>query len=192
MERQQIERSFTPDLVELEGAEGRTLHARLMRWDVPSLVSDGGDPYDEIWRRGVFAQSIRRAQHLGRGWPLMYNHNKQGIPVGMVSMIHERDDGPWATAKISRTQDGNDMLELIADGVMGVSVSGLAIRSRKHQDGTIERMEVAVQEVSVTPWPSLIGSDELVLRGGAAHAEPTVEGSLADLQAFYDGIASQE
>lgn len=160
-----IKRSLQLDTLELEGAEGRTLHARLFSWDTISRVSDGKAPYDEAWKRGVFSQSIRRAQRTKRGWPLMYNHAVQGLPIGMVSMVHERDDGPWMTSKISRTSLGDDIIELIRDGAIpGVSINGRNIKSRRNQAGVIERMEVALDEISVTPFPALMGSDELVLR----------------------------
>lgn len=163
-----ITRSVELDTVEFEGGEGRTLHARLFRWDSPSEVSDfGGPKYNETWRRGVFAQSIKRAQTTGRGWPLMYNHDTRGMPLGMVPMLHERNDGPWMTAKISRTSLGDDIIELIKDGAIpGVSVNGRNIRSRRDAQGNIERMEVALGEISVTPFPSLVGADEMVLRHG--------------------------
>jgi len=186
MERQVITRALHPDQFEIEGAEGRTLHSRLMRWDEENMVSDGGPAYPEVWRKGVFAQSIRRAQSTGRGWPLMFNHDKNGMPVGMVSMIHERADGPWATSKISRTSLGDDIIQLVQDGVLGVSVSGLVIRSRKDpHTGVVERTELAVQEISVTPFPSLKGADELVLR---SQQEPTVDGSIAEMQTFLDSL----
>ena len=87
------------------------------------------------------------------------------LPLGMVSSIHERSDGPWMTAKISRTAAGDDMVELIRDGaVPGVSVGGTAIKSRRTKSGQVERIEVAVREISMTPFPALIGADELVLR----------------------------
>jgi HK97 family phage prohead protease len=161
-----IKRSLQLDTLELEGAEGRTLHARLFTWDAISRVSDvGRPPYDEAWKRGVFSQSIRRAQKTKRGWPLMYNHAVQGLPIGMVSMVHERDDGPWMTSKISRTSLGDDIIELIRDGALpGVSLNGRNIKSRRNQAGVIERMEVALDEISVTPFPALVGADELVLR----------------------------
>jgi len=160
-----IKRSLQLDTLELEGAEGRTLHARLFSWDTISRVSDGKSPYDEAWKRGVFSQSIRRAQRLKRGWPLMYNHAVQNLPIGMVSMVHERDDGPWMTSKISRTSLGDDIIELIRDGAIpGVSINGRNIKSRRNQAGVIERMEVALDEISVTPFPALMGADELVLR----------------------------
>jgi HK97 family phage prohead protease len=160
-----IKRSLQLDTLELEGAEGRTLHARLFNWDTISRVSDGRAPYDEMWKRGVFGQSIRRAQRTKRGWPLMYNHAVQNLPVGMVSMIHERNDGPWMTSKISRTTLGDDIVELIRDGAIpGVSINGRNIKSRRNQTGVIERMEVALDEISLTPFPALVGADELVLR----------------------------
>ena len=169
MTHELIQRSLQLDALELEGSEGRTLHARLFKWDAISRVSDGGPMYDELWKRGVFSQSIRRAQHSRRGWPLMYNHTVQALPLGMVSMVHERDDGPWMTSKISRTSLGDDIRELIKDGAIpGVSVNGRNIKSRRNQNGVIERMEVALTEISLTPFPSLEGADELVLRSVTA------------------------
>lgn len=168
MSNEIISRSVELDTVEFEGGEGRTLHARLFRWDVSSQVSDGGPSYPEVWERGVFAQSIKRAQKTGRGWPLMYNHDVRSVPIGIVPMIHERSDGPWMTAKISRTSTGDDMIELIKDGAIpGVSVNGRNIRSSRDRNGTIRRMEVALGEISVTPFPSLVGADEMVLRHGS-------------------------
>jgi uncharacterized protein len=165
MSQELIRRSLQLDTLELEGVEGRTLHARLFSWDAISRVSDGRAPYDEAWKRGVFSQSIKRAQRTKRGWPLMYNHAVQALPIGMVSMVHERDDGPWMTSKISRTSLGDDIVELIRDGAIpGVSINGRNIKSRRTERGVVERMEVALEEISVTPFPALVGADELVLR----------------------------
>lgn len=165
MSQEVIRRSLQLDTLELEGSEGRTLHARLFSWDAISRVSDGRAPYDETWKRGVFTESIRRAQRTKRGWPLMYNHAVQALPIGMVAMVHEREDGPWMTAKISRTSLGDDIVELIRDGAIpGVSINGRNIKSRRTDKGIVERMEVALDEISVTPFPALVGANELVLR----------------------------
>jgi HK97 family phage prohead protease len=173
-----IQRAMNIDAVEIEGAEGRTVHARLLRWDEPSIVSDGGPTYEELWRRGVFSQSIKRSQGTGRGWPLMYSHDRNMMPIGMVAAIHEREDGPWMTAKISRTRAGDDIVELIRDGaVPGVSVGGTAIKSRRNKNGQVERMEVAIREVSMTPFPALVGADELVLRH---QSQPTYSPGVVD------------
>jgi HK97 family phage prohead protease len=188
---ERIQRALNIDAVEIEGAEGRTVHARLLRWDDPSIVSDGGPTYEEIWRRGVFSQSIKRAQNTGRGWPLMYSHDRNMMPIGMVAAVHEREDGPWMTAKISRTSAGDDIVELIRDGaVPGVSVGGTAIKSRRNKEGQVERMEVAIREISMTPFPALQGADELVLRH---ESQPTyVAGALADVKAFLDSLETPQ
>jgi HK97 family phage prohead protease len=178
-----IIRAVQPDTVEFEGSEGRTLHARLFKWNTISRVQDvGRPPYDEEWMRGVFAQSIRSIERSKRGWPLMYNHGMQtGVPLGVVSMVHERDDGPWMTSKISRTTFGDDLIELIKDGaVPGVSVRGRNIKSRRNDANVVQRMEVAIEEVSVTPFPQLIGADELVLRAQQAEAIVVARTELSD------------
>jgi HK97 family phage prohead protease len=162
-----ILRAVQPDSIEFEGAEGRTLHARLFTWDTISRVQDPGrPPYDEEWMRGVFGQSIKSIQRSKKGWPMFYDHGvERRVPIGVVAMIHERNDGPWMTSKISRTQFGDEVIELIKDGaVPGVSVRGRNIKSRRTPEGVVQRMEVAVEEVSVTPFPALVGADELVLR----------------------------
>ena len=186
-----IQRALNIDAVEIEGAEGRTVHARLLRWDDPSIVSDGGPTYEEIWRRGVFAQSIKRAQSTGRGWPLMYSHDRNMLPIGMVASIHEREDGPWMTAKISRTSAGDDIVELIRDGaVPGVSVGGTAIKSRRNKGGQVERMEVAIREISMTPFPALVGADELVLRH---QAQPKyAPGVLNEMRKFLTELEASD
>ncbi len=164
-EHELISRAADLDAIEFEGSDGRTLHARLFAWDSVSEVSDHGPKYFETWERGVFGQSIKRAQTTGRGWPLMYNHDLRALPIGMVPMLHERGDGPWMTAKISRTSLGDDVIELIKDGVLpGVSVNGRNIRSARDGRGNIRRMEVALTEISVTPFPALVGADAMVLR----------------------------
>jgi len=202
MSQELITRSLQLDTLELEGAEGRTVHARLFKWDAISRVSDFSRPaYDESWKRGVFAQSIRRAQSSKRGWPLMYNHAVNALPIGMVAMVHERDDGPWMTSKISRTSLGDDIIELIRDGAIpGVSINGRNIKSRRNREGVVERMEVALDEISLTPFPSLIGADELVLRSQATQQrsdeeteeyedeKPSVPVAREELKAFLDGL----
>ena len=178
-----IIRAVQPDTVEFEGAEGRTLHARLFKWNTVSRVQDQNrPPYDEEWMRGVFGQSIRSVERSKKGWPLMYNHGMQtGVPLGVVSMIHERDDGPWMTSKISRTSFGDDMIELIKDGATpGVSVRGRNIKSRRNDAGVVQRMEVAIEEISVTPFPQLVGADELVLRAQQQQAEVAERNELAE------------
>jgi HK97 family phage prohead protease len=151
--------------VELSGSDGRTVVARLMRWDSPSRVTDNGrDFYDEVWRKGVFASSIRRAEKAGRRWPLMAMHQDRLLPVGATTAVHERADGAYFTGKISRTQMGDEIIELINDGALpGVSVGAKPIRSRRTAQ-LVERVEAAIREISFTPFAALDGAEILALR----------------------------
>ena len=94
-----ITRALDLDTLEIQGAEGRTLVARLLRWDVENEVSDDGRLfYTEVWDRGSFAQTIKRAEVTGKKWPMFLNHRRSDAPIGAVVAIHEQDDGPWMTA----------------------------------------------------------------------------------------------
>lgn len=164
-----ITRAIELDTMEVQGAEGRTLVARLLRWDVENEVTDDGrEFYTEVWERGSFANTIKRAEQSNRKWPMFLNHKRSEAPIGAVASIHERDDGPWMTAKLSNTSGGNDALELYRDGALtSVSVGATVLRSRR-VERAIHRMEVAVREVSMTPFNQLIGADIMALRSHEA------------------------
>lgn len=164
-----ITRAIEFDTLEVQGAEGRTLVARLLRWDVENEVTDDGrNFYTEVWDRGSFASTIRRAESANRKWPMFINHKRSELPVGAVASIHERDDGPWMTAKLSNTTGGNEALELYRDGALtAVSVGATVLRSRK-VERAIHRVEVAVREVSLTPFNQLAGAEIMALRSQEA------------------------
>lgn len=164
-----ITRSIELDTLEVQGAEGRTLVARLLRWDVENEVTDDGRTfYSEVWERGSFAGTIKRAEQTGRKWPMFINHRRAEPPIGAVAMIHERADGPWMTAKLSNTSGGNDALELYKDGALtSVSVGATVLKSRR-VGKAVHRMEVAVREVSLTPFNQLDGADIMALRSHEA------------------------
>jgi HK97 family phage prohead protease len=175
-----ITRSIELETLEVQGAEGRTLVARLLRWDVENEVTDDGKTYyTEIWERGSFASTIKRAEQTGRKWPMFINHRRADPPIGAIATIHERADGPWMTAKVSNTSGGNDALELYKDGALtSVSVGATVLRSRRVQKA-VHRMEVAVREVSLTPFNQLSGAEIVALRSHEATRQ-----YVDDLDAF--------
>lgn len=160
-----VVRSMPLEDVELSGADGRTVIARMMYWDRPNRVTDDGiNFYDEVWRKGVFASSIRRAEKSGKRWPLLIVHQDRLLPVGAATAVHERTDGPYFMGKVSKTQAGDEIIELIRDGALpGVSVGAKPIRSRRTAQ-TVERIEAALREISFTPFAALMGAEVLSLR----------------------------
>ena len=179
-----INRAIELDTLEVQGAEGRTLTARLLRWDIENEVTDDGRTfYTEVWDRGSFASTIKRAEQSKRKWPMFINHKRAELPVGAVASIHERDDGPWMTAKLSNTTGGNEALELYRDGALtSVSIGATVLRSRRVASA-IHRMEVAVREVSLTPFNQLIGADIMALR-----SQEAASAYVDELDAFLKGF----
>lgn len=186
-----IQRSMPLDDIALEG-DGRTLVARLMRWNVVNEVSDDGiSVYRERWKKGVFANNISRMMERKARWPLFAAHPRPGhstfLPVGVAASIHEREDGPWMTGRISRTQMGDEIVELIRDGALpGVSVGARVVRTTL--DGSIrDRVEAAINEITITPFPALHGADILALRDGQG-TPSTSKPALDDLDSFLQSL----
>ena len=60
---------------------------------------------------------------------------------------------------MSNTRDGDEALELVKDGVVdGFSVGFRGLKHNLAKDGVVERTEVALHEVSLTPFPAYPGA----------------------------------
>jgi HK97 family phage prohead protease len=133
-------------------AEGRTIIARALTYGVPYEVSDDGGRsfYNEVWRAGVFDKSIAQAGAKGR-IPLMVIHDRRKLPIGATIGIDADRSAFIFRAKVSNTRDGDEALELIHDGVLtGVSVGARILNARRTTNG-VERIEAALQEISLAP-----------------------------------------
>lgn len=152
------------DLVIERSSAGRTVVARALTYGVPYRVSDDGgrSTYNEIWRSGVFDKSL--TQRSGR-IPLMITHDRRSLPVG-ATLGAEPDTGAFIfRAKISNTRDGDDALELIHDGALtGVSVGARLLNNRSVDRSTVERVEAALNEISLTPFAQMSDGQILAVR----------------------------
>lgn len=120
--------------------DGRTVTIRMARWDTPVPTPEG---YREQFARGAFADvdaervTIESTRH-------------GGSLVGRGQAIAERDDGAYLDARISRTPAGDELLQLIDDGVLReASVVYRPKRSRRTADGAYERQAVDLWRVAV-------------------------------------------
>jgi hypothetical protein len=187
-----IHRSQPMDDVEVD-AKGRTIFARLMRYNVVNRVSDDGITfYNERWKFGVFAQTIQRTAQKGQRFPLFTRHPRgQGsdLPIGVTMSIEERADGPYMTGKVSRTQAGDEVLELVRDGALpGVSVGARVVRSSR-EGGIVDRLEAAINEVTLTPFAALAGADILALREKVDdEPQPLARPALDELDAWLRSL----
>lgn len=148
-----IVRSLTIGEVHVERTdEGRTIIARALTFGVPYRVSDDGGRtfYDEVWNRSVFTRTMN---HRAGKIPLMTLHNRMRLPIGAVQTIEDVDGVMAFAAKVSRTRDGDEALELLNDGVLtGVSVGAHVLVNRPLTTGKgVERMEARLEEISLAP-----------------------------------------
>lgn len=139
-------RRFAADLAT---GEGRTVYGLLAPTGVTSKVRD--DPkrpaYNERFARGAFTRTVRERGHRIK---LFVGHDTSRYPIGKATSLEERQDGLHGSFEIAATRDGDEALELIRTGfVDGFSVAFDAKRSARTSDGTFERREVALGEVSL-------------------------------------------
>ena len=177
--------------------DGRTVYGLVVPFDREARVNDGMGPYTEVFRHGAFARTInagvRRVKFLG-------HHSRTTNPLGRAEMLREDAAGLVGEFRVSRTQAGDDALELVKDGALDAFSVGFA--PVKHRGRSlVERLEVKLNEVSLVAFPAYEGatvagvraqlsehlSDEELERLlalaqdlGTQNTEPAREGTSAD------------
>jgi uncharacterized protein len=167
-----VQRSLELDDIVVERTdEGRVIIARALSYGMPYRVSDdgGGSFYEETWRAGVFTKSIK--ERAGR-IPLLTWHDRRKLPIGATVGMEDSSSDFIFRAKVSRTRDGDEALELIRDGALtGVSVGARVLQQRRQPNGGVERLEAALLEISLAPAPFVQMPDAgvLAVRALSAH-----------------------
>lgn len=112
----------------------------------------GEGPYDERFIAGSFQRTI--AERGGRV-KLRAQHQRFPLPVGRFHLIREDSAGLYGEAVVSKTDLGDEVLELVRDGALDSwSVGFRPIRHRRASDGATERTEVSLREASLTDEPA--------------------------------------
>ena len=159
LEESQIlhERSFEATL-EVRDASARELLVRVVPWGVVANSKAG----PEVWEPGSFdgvdpTSLVLQLEHMDP-------------PAGRSRELENRSDGEYALFKVSKTQRGDDILALAADGVTrGVSVSfmdipgGTEIQTRNGRRTRVVR-KADVRAVSTTWRPTWEQSAVLEIR----------------------------
>jgi phage head maturation protease len=149
------------DAVELleaaDGGDRRTLRLRLLRYGEVGQLETG----PELLEAGAFAETdpTRVTIEAGRhGGPL----------VGVGTALDEVDGVPYLDARVSRTRDGDELLELARDGVLraaSIVYRPLPGASRRRADGVnvrrrVELVRVAVLERGAFPSAEVVAASE--------------------------------
>ena len=124
--------------------DGRTIVGIAVPYDVeqritPSLV--------EVFRKGVFRDVTRAANRV----KLLFQH-KTDAPIGRAVMLEERDGGLYGEFRISKTEAGDEALELIRDGVLSNLSVGFQPLKDEKRGGVVNRIKAHLAEVSLVTF----------------------------------------
>lgn len=124
-----------------EDGDGRTLEGVAVPYGQIIDTWDGAETFDHDCR----FDDIESAK-------LCYQH---GELIGRITGAESRDDGLHITARISDTQRGRDVVELLRDGALdSLSVGFIPLENEMDKAGVTHRKRVRLLETSVVSWPA--------------------------------------
>lgn len=174
----EITRQFTPDLEVRSDSEGRTIAGIVVPFGKTARVSDGGPAYDEMFRAGAFAKSI---QERGDKVKLLSQHQAGRNPLGRATMLREDSAGLYGEFRVSRTQAGDEALELVRDGALDSFSVGFAPVKHVKEGRTVVRTEVAIREASLVTFPAYNDARILTVRATLEQLEQMTPDERAEL-----------
>lgn len=120
----------------------RRLDLRLVRWgEVATRTMEG---IHETFVRGAFEGTDASSV-------VLESQRHDGAVVGVAESIDEREDGAYATFRVARTANGDELLTLASEGVLrGASVVFHPVKHRNVK-GVVERQRVELARVAVLP-----------------------------------------
>jgi HK97 family phage prohead protease len=157
------------DAVEVRSEEERIITLRLVPFGVVANTRDGREVFMPGAFDGVDPSSVT-IESQKHGGPL----------VGVGESIEQRDDAAYLDARIARTRDGDDLLELARSKVLrkaSIVFVPTPAGSRRRDDGVIERHRVELRRVAVLERGAYAGAQVVAVRS-AAEEEPVVTDTL--------------
>lgn len=180
-----LTREFAGDIEIRSDGTGRTVHGILVPYGVVARVSDGGPAYDEEFAPGAFTRDIQARNGDYRGVKFLYQHDRTA-PIGVAVELREDASGLFGAFKISSTSRGDEVLELLRDGVLDSFSIGFrpidpAPDAGIPAGGRVIRTKAALRETSVVTFPAYAGAVVAGVRATLLDfPEPTVgEGQAA-------------
>lgn len=176
-----IRREF-PVALEPSG-DGRTLDLRIVPYNTPARVSDGGEPYQEEWAPGVFKSQMNAASRV-----LVNFEHQKGLSnvVGRGAEFHDSEEGFGGSFRILSGADGDKALELVRDEVLtGVSLEAVPLKSEVTSDGIVRRIKARLVNIALCRFPAFEDAQVLAVReepepDPEPEPEPTPDPSRVD------------
>lgn len=151
-----------------EDGDGRTLSGYASTF--------GGEPdsYGDIIEAGAFKKTIKEQGPPKNRIKLFHLHQ---FPIGMPKVLSEDKKGLFFEARVSKTALGDEVIELVKDGVLDkMSIGYRTIKERfDEKDDRIRYLdEVKLFEISTVPFPANEGADILGLKRDHGNYDPHV------------------
>ena len=153
-------RTFGADL-EVRGTDQRIVAGIAVPF---GAVAEIAGRFSEAFIKGSFARTIRERGDRVRLLALHDGVNR--LPLGRATVLREDSAGLYAELRVSKTQAGDDVLELVRDGAIdGLSVGFAPVvdvwsADRRH----VERHEVKLHEISLVTEPAYGDARVLAVR----------------------------
>jgi phage head maturation protease len=165
-----------PAVITARGAAERVIEVRVVPWDVIGETADGR----ELFRRGAFEGTAPEDVTLEAIGP---HGADPGVRLaGRAARLEDREDGAYAAFGVSRTRDGDELLELTRDGVYrGASAVFEPIEDRAGDSGVTERIRARLVRVGIVERGAYPGAEVLAVR--SEDAQPMTEPQAAPVAA---------
>lgn len=158
------------------GGDGRTVHGLAVPWDEPTIVEGRG--FTEVFRRGAFDEALSAPHRVKvyRDHGHMYGRD----PIGVTTELRNDARGLAWAARIAKTREGDEALELVRDGVydsLSVGFNAAEDGSRWQGRSFVERLRARLYEVSLTGVPVYAGAN---IEGTRAQLSREIVPAVAD------------
>ncbi len=146
--------------------DGRTIYGLAVPFNTKTRVHERGRTYTETIRPGSFTRTLN--ERGAAKVKFRVQHDNETLPIGRAVSLVEDPAGLVGEFRVSETTKGDEVLELVRDGVLdGLSIGFRPIRDRWSNDrGSVERVEVALHEVSVVETPAYAAAAITGVRSG--------------------------
>jgi HK97 family phage prohead protease len=114
---------------------------------------------------------------------IFYGHQHDDLPIGKVIDGRDTEHGFEITAKIANTALGNDVLELMREGVINKFSVGFEPIEQTRDGNIVTRTLVALREVSAVNWPAYSNATITQVREeteAPAEVEPIAENTESE------------
>lgn len=167
MSNEILETRFASEL-ELRGSDGRTVTGIAVPYGVEAEIFTRSGSFRELFRKGSFRKTLMEQRSAKSKIRLFAQHDTRKFPLGVAEVLREDDAGLYGEFRISRTQAGDEVLELLRDGALdSFSIGFIPVpeRDRWTKDRSmVERTEVKLREVSVVSFPAYAGAKVEAIR----------------------------